>query len=61
MLNQITIKNYKAFQGEETLGLRKMVSDPSMDFSPQDVIIYFVDNDGEGAYLSPIITIINFY
>lgn len=36
------------------LGLRKMVSDPSTDFGPQDVIIYFVDNDEEGAYLSPI-------
>lgn len=36
------------------LGLRKMVSDPSTNFGPQDVIIYFVDNDEEGAYLSPI-------
>ncbi|WP_304246162.1 DUF3696 domain-containing protein [Parabacteroides gordonii] len=36
------------------LGLRKMVSDPSMDCNPEDVIIYFVDNDEEGAYLSSI-------
>lgn len=36
------------------LGLRKIVSDRSCAFSADDIIIYFVDADEEGAYLTPI-------
>ena len=36
------------------LGLRKLVSDPNSDFTPKDVIIYYVNHDGEVAYLEPI-------
>lgn len=36
------------------LGLRKMVSDPNTDFSPNDVIIYFVETDEEGSFLKKI-------
>ena len=36
------------------LGLRKLVSDPQSDFNVDDVIIYYVNHDGEAAYLEPI-------
>lgn len=36
------------------LGLRNMVSNPAVDFGPQDVIVYFVEGDEEGAYLTTI-------
>ena len=36
------------------LGLRKLVSDPKSDFNVEDVIIYYVNHDGEAAYLEPI-------
>lgn len=36
------------------LGLRNMVSDKKHPLSSKDVIIYFVDTDGEAAFLKPI-------
>ncbi len=36
------------------LAIRKLISDPNSDLSPDDVIIYFIDTDGESAYLDKI-------
>lgn len=36
------------------LGIRKLISEPQSALSPKDVIIYFVDTDGESAYLDKI-------
>lgn len=36
------------------LGLRKLVSDTNSNFNADDVIIYYVNHDGEAAYLEPI-------
>lgn len=36
------------------LGFRKMIVDPDIDFSPDDIVIYFVDSDDESAFLSRI-------
>ena len=36
------------------MGLRDAVVDPDIDFTPKDVIIYFIDEDECGAYLRPI-------
>lgn len=36
------------------LGLRKLVSDPVSEFNPEDVIVYYVNHDGESAYLEEI-------
>lgn len=36
------------------LGLRDAVVDPNIDFTPDDVVIYFVDDDEDGAYLEKI-------
>ncbi len=36
------------------MGLRDAVVDPDIDFTPKDVIIYFIDEDESGAYLRPI-------
>jgi predicted ATPase len=36
------------------LGIRKLISDPASNLSPEDVVIYFIDTDGESAYLDKI-------
>ena len=36
------------------LGLRDAVVDPDIDFTADDVIIYFIDEDEDGAYLKEI-------
>lgn len=36
------------------LAIRKLIADPNSDLSPNDVIIYFIDTDGESAYLDKI-------
>ena len=36
------------------LGIQKAIVDKDVDFKPSDVIIYFVDEDDTGSYLSPI-------
>ena len=36
------------------LGLRDAVVDTNIDFNPEDVIIYFVDEDEDGAFLKKI-------
>lgn len=36
------------------LGIRKMISDSESALSSKDVIIYFIDTDGESAYLDKI-------
>lgn len=36
------------------LGLRKLVSDPKSEFNPEDVIVYYVNHDGESAFLEEI-------
>ena len=36
------------------LGIREMVVNPECDFSADDVIAYFIDEDEDGAYIKPI-------
>lgn len=36
------------------LGLRKLVSDPKSELDSEDVIVYYVNHDGESAYLKEI-------
>lgn len=36
------------------LGFRHLVVNPQIDFSPEDIVIYFVDSDEDGASLSKI-------
>lgn len=36
------------------LGIQEAIVDPKIDFDTSDVIIYFVDEDETGSYLSPI-------
>lgn len=36
------------------LGFRKMITDPAVDFNPDDIIIYFVDTDENTAFLRRI-------
>lgn len=36
------------------LAFRKMVADRALDFGPEDIVIYFVDQDHEGAFLKKI-------
>lgn len=37
------------------LGIQEAIVDKKIDFNPSDVIIYFVDEDESGSYLSPIL------
>lgn len=36
------------------LGMRKLITDPNSDLSAEDVVIYFINTDGEPAYLEKI-------
>ncbi len=36
------------------LGIREAIVDPNIDFGPDDAVIYFIDEDEEGAYLDKI-------
>ena len=36
------------------LGFRHLVVNPKVDFGPEDIIIYFIKHDNDGAYLDPI-------
>ena len=36
------------------LGFRHMIVNPDVDFGPEDIVVYFVDNDGETAMLKEI-------